>query len=45
MVSLYLPELFGIRDRSAVMTRGTLSDARPVSEWTENSVMDLATGG
>jgi ribose transport system ATP-binding protein len=45
VVSSYLPELFGICDRIAVMTRGTLSDARPVSEWTENSVMDLATGG
>jgi ribose transport system ATP-binding protein len=45
VVSSYLPELFGICDRIAVMNRGTLSDARPVSEWTENSVMDLATGG
>jgi ribose transport system ATP-binding protein len=45
VVSSYLPELFGICDRIAVMTRGALSEARPVSEWTENSVMDVATGG
>lgn len=45
VVSSYLPELFGICDRIAVMTRGVLSEARPVSEWTENSVMDIATGG
>lgn len=45
VVSSYLPELFGICDRIAVMTRGVLSEARPVSEWTKNSVMDIATGG
>ena len=37
MVSSYLPELFGICDRIAVMTRGVLSEARPVAEWTEHS--------
>jgi ribose transport system ATP-binding protein len=45
MVSSYLPELFGICDRIAVMTRGVLSEARPVSEWTEHGVMEVATGG
>jgi ribose transport system ATP-binding protein len=45
MVSSYLPELMGICDRLAVMTRGVLSEARPVAEWTEHAVMDVATGG
>jgi ribose transport system ATP-binding protein len=45
MVSSYLPELFGICDRLAVMTRGVLSEARPVAEWTEHAVMDVATRG
>jgi ribose transport system ATP-binding protein len=44
MVSSYLPELFGVCDRLAVMTRGVLSAARPVAEWTEHSVMEVATG-
>jgi ribose transport system ATP-binding protein len=45
MVSSYIPELFGICDRLAVMTRGLLSEARPVAEWTEHGVMAVATGG
>jgi ribose transport system ATP-binding protein len=45
MVSSYLPELFGICDRLAVMTRGVLSPARPVGEWSEAAVMDVATRG
>ena len=45
VVSSYLPELFGICDRIAVMTRGALSEARPVAEWTEHRVMEVATGG
>jgi ribose transport system ATP-binding protein len=45
MVSSYLPELFGICDRLAVMTRGVLSEARPIALWTEHSVMEVATGG
>ena len=44
MVSSYLPELFGICDRLAVMARGTLSAARPIGEWTEHGVMEVATG-
>jgi ribose transport system ATP-binding protein len=44
MVSSYLPELMGICDRIAVMTRGTLSEARDVADWTEHAIMDLAVG-
>jgi len=43
VVSSYLPELFGICDRIAVMSRGSLSAARPVSDWTEHEIMDVAT--
>ena len=42
MVSSYLPELFGLCDRLAVMRRGRLSEARPVSAWTAESVMAAA---
>src|SRR5207302_2800964 len=34
VVSSYLPELFGICDRIAVMSRGTLTEALPVERWT-----------
>lgn len=44
MVSSYLPELFGICDRLAVMCRGRLSPARPIREWTPETVLDAATG-
>ncbi|MEO8380285.1 MAG: sugar ABC transporter ATP-binding protein [Acidobacteriota bacterium] len=44
VVSSYLPELFAICDRLAVMTRGTLSAARPIVEWTPVSVMEAAIG-
>jgi ribose transport system ATP-binding protein len=44
MVSSYLPELLGLCDRIAVMRRGTLGPARPVSEWTEHQLMMDATG-
>jgi ribose transport system ATP-binding protein len=44
MVSSYLPELLGVCDRIAVMSRGTLGEARPVSEWTEHSIMEAAIG-
>ena len=44
MVSSYLPELFGMCDRLAVMSRGRLSEARPISEWTPESVMQSAIG-
>jgi ribose transport system ATP-binding protein len=42
MVSSYLPELLGVCDRIAVMTRGRLSPARPVAEWTPDSIMEVA---
>ena len=44
MVSSYLPELFGMCDRLAVMSRGYLSPARPVSEWTPELVLQTAIG-
>jgi ribose transport system ATP-binding protein len=45
VVSSYLPELVGICDRLAVMTRGRLSAARAVADWTEERIMAVATGG
>ncbi|HEV8659224.1 MAG TPA: sugar ABC transporter ATP-binding protein [Thermoanaerobaculia bacterium] len=45
MVSSYLPELLGVCDRIAVMSRGRLSPARPISEWTADSIMEVAIGG
>ncbi len=45
VVSSYLPELFGICHRIAVMHRGVLSDVRPTSEWTEHELMHVATTG
>lgn len=44
VVSSYLPELFGVCDTLAVMTRGRLSAVRPVSEWTPEAVIAAATG-
>jgi ribose transport system ATP-binding protein len=44
MISSYLPELFGMCDRLAVMTRGRLSPARPIGEWTPESVLAAAIG-
>jgi len=44
MVSSYLPELFGVCDRIAVMSRGVLSDAMDVKTLTPESVMELAVG-
>ena len=45
MISSYLPELFGMCDRLAVMSRGRLSNALPISEWTAEKVMQTAIGG
>jgi ribose transport system ATP-binding protein len=42
MVSSYLPELFGMCDRLAVMNRGRLSPARPIGQWTPEAVMQAA---
>lgn len=44
MVSSYLPELFGMCDRLAVMSRGRLSEVRPIDEWTPESVLQAAIG-
>jgi ribose transport system ATP-binding protein len=44
MVSSYLPELLGVCDRIAVMSRGVLGPARPVDAWTEHTIMEEATG-
>jgi len=44
-VSSYLPELFGMCDSLAVMSRGCLSATRPIDEWTPESVMQAAVGG
>jgi ribose transport system ATP-binding protein len=44
MISSYLPELFGMCDRLAVMTRGRLSPTRPISEWTPELVLQTAIG-
>jgi ribose transport system ATP-binding protein len=43
MVSSYLPELFELCDRLAVMSRGRLSPVLPVVEWTPESVLEVAT--
>jgi ribose transport system ATP-binding protein len=45
MISSYLPELFGMCDALAVMSRGRLSAARPIADWTPESVMQAAIGG
>ncbi|HSE19592.1 MAG TPA: sugar ABC transporter ATP-binding protein [Pyrinomonadaceae bacterium] len=42
MVSSYLPELFGMCDRLAVMSRGYLSPVRSIDEWTPESVLQTA---
>ena len=43
-VSSYFTELLAMCDRIAVMTRGRLGPARPASEWTEDTLMQAATG-
>jgi len=43
-VSSYLPELLGVCDHLAVMTRGRLSAVRPVAAWTAEQIMAFATG-
>jgi len=45
LVSSHLPELFGLCDRLAVMSRGRLSAARPIAEWTPETVLATAIGG
>ena len=43
-VSSYLPELLGVCDTIGVMCRGVLTRVRPVSEWTEQSIIAAAIG-
>jgi len=42
-VSSYLPELIGVCDRIAVMSRGRLGQAKPAREWTESALLEAAT--
>jgi ribose transport system ATP-binding protein len=44
MVSSYLPELLGVCDRIAVMSRGRLSESRATSDWTPDTMMQVAIG-
>jgi len=44
LVSSYLPELFGMCNRLAVMSRGRLSPSRPIEDWTPETVMQAAIG-
>jgi ribose transport system ATP-binding protein len=44
LASNYLPELLGVCDTLAVMHRGRLGPARPVSAWSESELMREATG-
>jgi ribose transport system ATP-binding protein len=44
IVSSYLPELFGLCDSLAVMSRGRLTPSAPLSTWTPESVMAAAIG-
>ena len=44
LVSSYLPELLGICDRIAVMSRGRLGPARPAADWTEHALLMEASG-
>jgi ribose transport system ATP-binding protein len=44
LVSSYPPELLGVCDRIAVMSRGVLAPSRPTREWNEHSLL-LAMAG
>src|SRR5690606_7001058 len=44
LVSSYLPELFGLCDRIAVMRRGAIVDCRDTANWTEHGLMLAAMG-
>lgn len=45
MVSSYLPELLGVCDRIAVMSRGRLQEVRPTTQWTEHEILEAAVAG
>src|SRR5205823_14518967 len=44
LVSSYLPELMNVCDRIGVMCRGRLREIRAAADWTEEQVMQSATG-
>lgn len=44
LVSSYLPELFGLCDRIAVMRRGAIIDCRATADWSEHGLMLAAVG-
>jgi ribose transport system ATP-binding protein len=44
IVSSYFPELLGICDRIAVMSRGVLGMPRPAGQWTEHALVLASTG-
>jgi ribose transport system ATP-binding protein len=44
MVSSYLPELLGLCDRVAVMSRGRLGPARPAAGLTEHDLIIASMG-
>ena len=43
-VSSYLPELLGVCDTIAVMSRGVLVESRPTTQWTEHEIITAAIG-
>ena len=43
-VSSYVPELLGVADTVAVMSRGQLGATAPVDKWDEHSILLAATG-
>ena len=44
LVSSYLPELLGICDTIAAYSRGRIVGVKPVSDWTEESLLAAAVG-
>ena len=42
-ISSYLPELLSVCDRIGVMARGRLREIREAADWTEDSIMSVAT--
>jgi ribose transport system ATP-binding protein len=44
MISSYIPELLGVCDRIAVMSRGKLGETRERSKWNEHQLLAAAIG-
>jgi len=44
LVSSHLPDLLAVCDRIGVMYRGRLGEVRPISTWTEHTLLAAATG-